>query len=55
MKNEKKRPFILLTLLVFQFEILGKYFNNEQWDNRLFVFQFEISGKDFNNELSENR
>ena len=45
-----------VTLLIFHFEISGKYDNDEQPQNillklvTLFVFQFEISGKEDNDE-----
>ena len=50
---------MLLILLVFHFEISGKYFNEEQFANipsiliTLFKSQLEISGKDNNEKHSE--
>ena len=50
----KNIDFILITLLVFHFEISGKDNNDSHPLNKelisitLFVFQFEISGKDDN-------
>ena len=49
-------PLILVTLLIFHFEISGKDSNDEHPSNKydklvtLFVFHFEISGNDFNDE-----
>ena len=61
MRKKDHLYYLYLFLLVFQFEISGKDFNNEQLLNRyfilirLFVFHFEVSGNDDNNEHSKNR
>ena len=53
-------PFILITLLIFQFEISGKDDNDEHSKNipfilvTLLVFQFEISGNNDNDEHALN-
>ena len=59
-KHSINIPLILLTLLIFHFEISGKDDNDEHTQNikfilvTLLVFHFEISGKDDNDEHPPN-